>query len=74
VTDYECPACGGGFPAADADGECPWCGEAMADSEGDRPRFDIGSVPVARTTTVTDDVTTPGGAGTQRDLFGGDER
>jgi hypothetical protein len=31
MVDYECPACGGGFPAsvgstADA---CPWCGEQM---------------------------------------------
>jgi len=30
MTDYECPTCGGGFPATDAaDDECPWCGEAM---------------------------------------------
>lgn len=35
MTDYECPGCGGGFPAADADGACPWCGEGMAD--GARP-------------------------------------
>ena len=37
MTDYECPSCGGGFPASDADGECPWCGEAMAGSDGDAP-------------------------------------
>ena len=38
MSDYECPGCGGGFPATDAaDDACPWCGEAMADGDGDDP-------------------------------------
>lgn len=37
MTDYECPDCGGGFPAAAAiDDVCPWCGEAM-DGADDQP-------------------------------------
>jgi len=34
MTDYECPSCGGGFPAVDAGDNCPWCGESM---DGDAP-------------------------------------
>jgi hypothetical protein len=30
MTDYECPECGGGFPASHTDG-CPWCGESFGD-------------------------------------------
>ena len=41
MADYECPACGGGFPATDAaDDACPWCGEAMGaggDSDDGQP-------------------------------------
>jgi len=33
MPDYECPACGGGFPQADADGGCPWCGESFDASD-----------------------------------------
>lgn len=29
MPDFECPECGGGFPAAAHDNACPWCGEAM---------------------------------------------
>jgi len=29
MSDYQCPACGGGFPASDMADGCPWCGESM---------------------------------------------
>jgi len=34
MSDYECPACGGGFPTTDADDACPWCGESMDGDAG----------------------------------------
>lgn len=36
MTDYQCPSCSGGFPAAAAtDDECPWCGEPIDGSDSD---------------------------------------
>jgi hypothetical protein len=50
MTDYECPACGGGFPAADAEGKCPWCGEAMnSDGEPTTPSAPF-QIPPGRVT------------------------
>jgi hypothetical protein len=35
MVDYDCPRCGGGFPAAAAtDDECPWCGREMNGDSG----------------------------------------
>jgi hypothetical protein len=49
MPDYECPACGGGFPAsagitADA---CPWCGELMDGDDGDDPPGVVTPQPLA---------------------------
>jgi len=42
MSDWQCPACGGGFPAHAADGACPWCGESINDGDGAEQRHPPG--------------------------------
>lgn len=48
MPDFECPECGGGFPAAAHDNACPWCGEGMdSASNNGRASDPVQTVPAS---------------------------